>query len=124
MQTTREQAYRQELEVMREELRRHIGMERDDYDELFRELTTKDTVEIADELQLHRELGTLTVYDRERLRRIAGALRRIEKGNYGICVSCGREISEKRLEAIPDAALCLECKRRRERDRHRRLRSR
>ncbi len=38
------------------------------------------------------------------------ALDRIEDGSYGKCILCGEEISEKRLEAIPYAKLCIPCK--------------
>ena len=38
------------------------------------------------------------------------ALRRIEKGTYGICMECGRPISRERLEAVPHARLCIKCK--------------
>lgn len=38
------------------------------------------------------------------------ALERIEKGEYGACVQCGKEISMERLEAVPHARLCIECK--------------
>ena len=46
---------------------------------------------------------------------IDGALARIEDGTYGICRTCGRPISEERLEAIPYATQCIECKRKGER---------
>jgi len=38
------------------------------------------------------------------------ALERIERGEFGTCVSCGKEISHERLEAVPHARLCIECK--------------
>ena len=38
------------------------------------------------------------------------ALRRIEDGAYGNCHSCGKQISTARLEAVPHARLCIECK--------------
>lgn len=38
------------------------------------------------------------------------ALERIERGEFGICVQCGKEISPERLEAVPHARLCIECK--------------
>jgi len=38
------------------------------------------------------------------------ALERIEKGEFGYCVQCGKEISFERLEAAPHARLCIECK--------------
>ena len=37
------------------------------------------------------------------------ALERIEDGSYGTCANCGDEISEKRLEVRPEAALCIDC---------------
>jgi RNA polymerase-binding transcription factor DksA len=39
------------------------------------------------------------------------ALGRIEDGNYGECVRCGEEIAPARLEARPEAALCIDCAR-------------
>jgi RNA polymerase-binding protein DksA len=38
------------------------------------------------------------------------ALRRIEDGTYGNCHSCSKPISAARLEAVPHARLCIECK--------------
>ena len=37
------------------------------------------------------------------------ALERIADGNYGECANCGAEIAAGRLEARPEAALCIEC---------------
>ena len=42
------------------------------------------------------------------------ALKRIEEGTYGTCVSCGEQIRYERLEATPWAALCIDCKRKAE----------
>jgi RNA polymerase-binding protein DksA len=49
------------------------------------------------------------------LQAIDAALSRIEDGNFGTCRSCGRAIAEQRLEAIPYATQCIDCKRRDER---------
>ena len=38
------------------------------------------------------------------------ALYRVEQGTYGICEECGKEISAARLDAMPTACLCIECK--------------
>ncbi len=43
------------------------------------------------------------------------ALRRIYKNEYGICQTCGDEISKDRLEAVPHARLCIKCKEEEER---------
>ena len=42
---------------------------------------------------------------------IDGALQRIEDGTYGQCQRCGKQIAEERLEALPYAELCIDCKR-------------
>lgn len=38
------------------------------------------------------------------------ALERIDKGEFGTCVRCGKEISADRLEAVPHVRLCIDCK--------------
>ena len=38
------------------------------------------------------------------------ALERVENGTYGICRSCGGDISKPRLEAVPHATQCIKCK--------------
>jgi len=48
------------------------------------------------------------------LDRIEDALRRIDAGDYGDCSSCGAEISEARLRALPFALRCRECEEERE----------
>lgn len=44
-----------------------------------------------------------------KLTQIEAALKRIEEGEFGICVMCEDEISEKRLRAVPHAPTCLDC---------------
>lgn len=43
------------------------------------------------------------------LRKIAAALRRIETGDYGYCVSCDEPIAVQRLEFDPATPLCITC---------------
>ena len=50
-----------------------------------------------------------------RFTEIEGALARIDEGTYGVCESCGRAIDPERLDALPYATKCIECKRREER---------
>lgn len=38
------------------------------------------------------------------------ALRRIDKGSYGLCHECGKPIGTSRLTAVPHARLCIKCK--------------
>lgn len=43
------------------------------------------------------------------LEAVEAALAKIEDGTYGICDACGKDIPVERLEALPSAALCIEC---------------
>lgn len=47
---------------------------------------------------------------RQRVRDIDFALEQIEKGEYGICMECGEEISPRRMEVRPFSRYCIECK--------------
>lgn len=69
---------------------------------------------------LHMEQGTDTM-EREKtflfasregkfLNYLDDALRRIESGNYGKCIVCGKLIEKGRLEAVPHAQMCVSCK--------------
>jgi DnaK suppressor protein len=44
------------------------------------------------------------------IQKIEKALDRIEEGSYGICETCGEDISLKRLKARPVTEQCIECK--------------
>jgi DnaK suppressor protein len=61
-------------------------------------------------MDLERELGISLMEMRNRRRQsIDEALMRLHEGTYGMCAECGVEISEKRLQAVPFAKLCVEC---------------
>jgi RNA polymerase-binding protein DksA len=65
---------------------------------------------------VEREIGnTLEEHDERLLVAIDAALKRIDDGTYGKCVNCGSPIPEERLEAMPWATLCIDCKRKEER---------
>jgi DnaK suppressor protein len=49
---------------------------------------------------------------RSNLRDVERALSKMDAGTYGTCERCGRPISVERLEALPWAVLCIECKQR------------
>lgn len=54
----------------------------------------------------------LRIRDREHklIKKIRSALDRIENGTFGICDSCGEDISIQRLKARPVTTQCIECK--------------
>jgi len=45
------------------------------------------------------------------LEAVDAALARLDAGTYGRCTSCGSPVGAERLEALPAAALCIECQR-------------
>lgn len=55
---------------------------------------------------------SLSNHARRQLEQIDDALRRMDAGNYGTCERCGNQIEADRLEALPQATLCMDCKRR------------
>lgn len=44
------------------------------------------------------------------------ALRRLYRNEYGICQTCGKEIAKARLDAIPQASLCVACQEKQEKE--------
>ncbi len=49
--------------------------------------------------------------DQQHLAAIDAAIARLHAGSYGRCESCGNPIAAERLEALPSAALCIDCQR-------------
>lgn len=74
-----------------------------------REEGADEASELEKRLALEERLG-------ESLNEVEHALQKYEAGTYGLCDSCGRAIEQARLEAIPQASLCLSCKASREKD--------
>jgi RNA polymerase-binding transcription factor DksA len=62
-----------------------------------------------DELLRTLELPGLCAGDVRMLARIADALRRVDLGTYGLCISCGRQLHEQLLLEDPTRALCKGC---------------
>lgn len=65
-----------------------------------------ETVQLAGQ----RELAARGLErDTKKLMQIGAALRRIDDGDFGICLDCEEAISPKRLTAVPWAGYCLHC---------------
>ena len=71
--------------------------------------------EATESYELERRL-TLEKSIREQLASVEHALQKFEDGTYGLCDSCGKPIPPERLEALPQATLCLDCKARQAKD--------
>jgi DnaK suppressor protein len=65
--------------------------------------------EATESFELERRL-TLEKRLREQLADVEHALQKFEDGSYGFCDNCGQPIDPARLEALPHASLCLDCK--------------
>jgi DnaK suppressor protein len=68
-----------------------------------REEEADGALELEKRLALEKRL-------RSALNEIEHALQKYEAGTYGLCDSCGQPIEQARLEALPQANLCLSCK--------------
>ena len=100
------------LETKRSELEKHIAAQTEAHP------TPVDAIEASDGPQDFEEIAvdflemqneqSLLVNEQALLTEVEDALKRIENGFYGKCVDCGKTIPEKRLEALPWAARCIE----------------
>jgi len=68
-----------------------------------REEEATETYELEKRLALEKRII-------DQLAEIEHTLQKFEKGTYGLCDSCGKPIDPARLEALPQANLCLSCK--------------
>jgi RNA polymerase-binding transcription factor DksA len=89
-----------ERERVKGELRA-LGVDRDSYDDGFAD-SGKVTAERG-------EVDALAGSLRETLLDVDDALTKLDADNYGQCESCGDDIAEVRLEAMPAARLCMAC---------------
>jgi DnaK suppressor protein len=64
-----------------------------------------------------RSQAVLEAAQRQRTE-VMNALGRIEDGAYGRCVDCGDNVPDGRLEAKPEAARCVRCQSKHDRQRH------
>lgn len=68
-----------------------------------REEEATESFELEKRLALQKQVRT-------NLNEIEHALEKFKNGTYGLCDICGQLISPERLEAVPHATLCLNCK--------------
>ena len=67
-----------------------------------REEEATETLELEKRLALENRI-------RKELAKIEHALHKVEEGTYGLCDNCGQPIDPARLEALPQASLCMNC---------------
>ena len=68
-----------------------------------------DSKERAKQLEDNEVVDALGNEARTEIVKISAALRRLDTGDYGLCLECGLPIDEARLKAYPYADECIEC---------------
>ena len=82
----------------------------EDFREIVEGMDPKDLADIASDDIDRKMIEALGSQELKRLKLIDSALTRIEQGKYGLCMKCGTRIPQDRLEAIPYALMCIDCK--------------
>jgi len=113
MDKKRLEYYKKKLVTRRAELLRGIARTEQEG----READEDPTVDLADKAansytkeflfgQTHNDWSTLKLVDE--------ALKRIEEGTFGECITCHQELQQKRLEAVPWTRHCIPCQEKKE----------
>lgn len=68
-----------------------------------------DSAEQAQERENDEVVDAIGIETTQSIRVIQSALDRITAGSYGSCEKCGEDIGQARLEAVPEAARCVNC---------------
>ena len=105
---------RRELLALRSELSSLLSSSREasrpvDLDQPIGRLSRVDAMQQQSMLVANRRAAQI------RQQQVEAGLRRVEDGDYGLCVSCGESIGLRRLKARPEAPYCLRCQDARER---------
>jgi len=108
MNMTETSNYKSQLQALRDDLTHRVDAISKDLHHEEIEIE-KDFAEQATQLENDEVLNSLNDEAKASVMQIDKALLRIENGTYGLCVECGEAINQQRLQAIPYAALCINC---------------
>jgi len=94
------EAFKKRLETRQQELRRAVSRTQQDGrtadEDVAQDIADKAASSYNKEFLFHQSNN-----DRQLLMMVENALARIREGSFGECISCGKEINPKRLEAVP-----------------------
>jgi CBS domain-containing protein/RNA polymerase-binding transcription factor DksA len=65
--------------------------------------------DLASDIQELETLETLSERNIKSVKEFDDAMERIDKGSFGLCLSCGESIAIERLKAIPESGYCVDC---------------
>jgi RNA polymerase-binding protein DksA len=113
-QTVKEQDFIEKMEKSLSDQKREIisnlVVSNEDFKEIVEAMDPKDLADVASDDIDRKMIEAIGSQELRRLRMIESALTRIKQGKYGLCMKCGKKIPRERLEAIPYALMCIECK--------------
>lgn len=97
-----------ELEEDLARIARPIEPKTGDYETNFDEVGT-DREDNTTEVEEYTDNLPVEMTLEKKLKDVIDALEKIEKGTYGTCENCGKEIDLERLKANPSARTCIKC---------------
>ena len=103
------EAFKKRLETRQQELRRTVNRNQADGRIADEDTAAADIADRAASSYNKEFLFSQSNNERQLLMMVDGALARIREGSFGECISCGKEINAKRLEAVPWTRHCIEC---------------
>lgn len=92
------------------ELLAQLLAESKDFKAAVEDLNLNDLGDVASNDIDCRLLDALSTQDKLRLNQVESAIMRMENGKYGVCAKCAGKIDMDRLNAIPWAVMCIDCK--------------
>ena len=98
------------LSDLKKEIIENLIAGNEDFKEIVEGMDPKDLADIASDDIDRKMIEALGSQELKRLKLIDSALTRIKQGKYGLCIKCGKKIPQDRLEAIPYALMCIDCK--------------
>ena len=100
---------KEQLTAQRSTILASLAGQSADMKNLVKPVESGDEADVASDAVDRTILESRGAQDAQLLRQIDGALERIRLNKYGICIGCGKEIPQARLEALPYALMCINC---------------
>ncbi len=107
------QAYRKMLLEQKEKIVRKLSQFYSESKEVETDIA-QDVVDKAESSYTKEFLLSLSDAEREQLRLLDAALRRLETAGFGLCQMCGKPIGKKRLNVLPWTPYCIICQQKKE----------
>lgn len=102
-----EKEWKARLVAMREDLSQLIALHHEPHAAPELDQTTVGRVSRADTIQEHEMASATQRRRQQEVAKIDAALKRLDAGEFGFCVNCGKRISDARLELDPTTPFCV-----------------